>query len=788
MSNAIPVLATIDKVCICIDLLRYKSIESQGKAIGVVMTIKSKLLAGGVAISMALIAVLTLTLYTFGSLGDGFENIVIKSDASVIDSRNTEASIAMADESMSQITSDILLIADGINKSNMTVKMLEQKIKQLSTTQADLAKSLEQIQQNMPEGLARDTVEDVGDSVGDIEEVMRREALVALKETVNNMVQFAERMSARVDDIKVLSRELDKGSQNSTKVAAANLEIRELSKSFDSDIQVSRNTISFVLASVILVTLASAFIHTRAITKPLNRSIAIAEGIASGDLNQNVDIGSNDEFGKLGAAMSVMINNLRDDIEQTRNRADEATRIRLALDVGRTNVLVADKDLKIIYMNNSAKKTISEAEEAFKLALPDFDIDQIMGSDISKLHTNPEQQSKILQQLNAEHREELNIGGRSIRCYTNPVFGEDGSNLGVVMEFTDRTIAVSVQDDVASIVDAAKSGDLDQRVILENKEGFFLVLGERINKLLDVVSEAFDDVACAMNGLSQGDLSNKITRPYNGTYGAVKASVNNTIDSLQQIVTSIRESSDVISVAAREVMQGNVSMSRRTEQQAASLEETSSSTEELVEMVHGNAENAQTANRLASGTSEESEAGGIVIGDAINAMIAIRESSDKITEIVGVIDEIAFQTNLLALNASVEAARAGEHGRGFAVVATEVRNLAQRSAASAKEIKALIVDSRDKVRAGVDLVNHSGETLQAINSSVKKVGELISEIAASSKEQSHGLSQVNTAIRHMDESTQQNAALAEETSAASVSVSEQVDKMNKSLGFFKNHG
>ena len=305
-----------------------------------------------------------------------------------------------------------------------------------------------------------------------------------------------------------------------------------------------------------------------------------------------------------------------------------------------------------------------------------------------------------------------------------------------------------------------------------------------MNQLLDVVSDAFNNIATTMETMSKGDLSQKITTDYDGTYAVVKDAVNSTINSLRDIVNEIRESSDVISVAATEVMSGNTHMSNRTEQQASGLEELAASAEQLTATVNSNSDKAQTANKLSADAEQQAVAGVAVVDEAITAMTEINDSSDKITDIITVIDEIAFQTNLLALNASVEAARAGEHGRGFAVVASEVRNLAQRSAGAAKEIKELISDSERKVRVGVELVNRSGETLESITGAVKEVGNFVSDIAEASIEQSSGLEQVNTALKTMDDSTQQNAALAEETSAASESMSEQVEKMETSLDFF----
>ncbi|MCB1872826.1 MAG: HAMP domain-containing protein [Gammaproteobacteria bacterium] len=749
------------------------------------MTIKLKLLGGGIAVSLVLLAVLLLTLYSFATLSDGFREIVEQANTGVDSAKSTEANVVQADADLTRISVDMLGIGDDINRTNMTVKMLERKLIKVSATLTELAESLDGVAGELPDGLARDAAEDAKDAVGDIEESVRREALISLTDTVKKMNQFALGINGQVEGVKSLTEELGKVKALSARVLTANQEINALSKQFGVSIGISRNIIAAVLSLVALVTLIFAFLLTRSIIRPLHRSIEIAQGIAAGELNQNVDIIGKDETGQLGSAMAVMIANLKSNIDETQQRAEAATRIRLALDVGRTNVLVADADGKIIYVNQSAYRTLQEGAEELQQDLPGFDPEQLLDSNIWSLHVRQEEQRKAVQALTEEQREDLEIGGRSLRLITNPVFNADRERIGTVVEFTDRTAEVAVEREVEEIVGAARHGNLERRIEVANKQGFFKSLGEDVNQLLTVVSETFNDIASVMENLSRGDLSHKITRNYQGTYAVVQARVNSTIDQLQEIVGSISTSAKAINTATREVAAGNNSMSKRTEQQATRLEETASSTDELTSTVHSNADNAQLAKTLAGSARELAEQGGLVIGDAIGAMNAIHESSDRIAEIIGVIDEISFQTNLLALNASVEAARAGEHGRGFAVVATEVRNLAQRSAAEAREIKNLIQDSGEKVRAGVNLVNQSGSTLEEIVNSVKKVGDIIVEIAAASREQSQGLEQVNKAVREMDEMTQQNAALAEETSAASASMTEQVQMMTERLQFFK---
>jgi methyl-accepting chemotaxis protein len=254
---------------------------------------------------------------------------------------------------------------------------------------------------------------------------------------------------------------------------------------------------------------------------------------------------------------------------------------------------------------------------------------------------------------------------------------------------------------------------------------------------------------------------------------------------LVDIVNDVRHGSDEVSTAAQQIARGNDDLSQRTQEQASSLEETASSMEEMTSTVKQNAENASHANQLARGAREQAERGGEVVSQAVTAMREINSSSRKISDIVSLIDEIAFQTNLLALNAAVEAARAGEQGRGFAVVATEVRNLAQRSASAAKEIKLLINDSADKVHTGTALVDQSGKALAEIVDSVKKVTDIVAEIAAASQEQSAGIDQVNNAVSQMDEMTQQNAALVEEASAAARAMHEQASELTRQVGFFR---
>jgi len=292
--------------------------------------------------------------------------------------------------------------------------------------------------------------------------------------------------------------------------------------------------------------------------------------------------------------------------------------------------------------------------------------------------------------------------------------------------------------------------------------------------------------ATALAGrIAQGDLTADIEARGRDETGQLLRALKDMSDSLRRIVDDVHSSVGAIGMGTRQIASGNADLSQRTEEQASSLEETASSMEELTSTVKQNAENAKQANQLAIGASEVAVKGGAVVSEVVQTMSSINESSKKIVDIIGVIDGIAFQTNILALNAAVEAARAGEQGRGFAVVATEVRNLAQRSAAAAKEIKALIGDSVEKVGTGTKLVDAAGKTMEEIVTSVKRVTDIMSEITAASQEQSAGIEQVNQAITQMDEATQQNAALVEEAAAAAESLQEQAKTLDAAVDVFK---
>ena len=344
---------------------------------------------------------------------------------------------------------------------------------------------------------------------------------------------------------------------------------------------------------------------------------------------------------------------------------------------------------------------------------------------------------------------------------------------------------LAINDEIRRLVAAAAAGDFSARGDASKYEHRFREMVEGLNVLMETSHTGLSEVARVLGAMADNDLGVRITGDFKGMFGHLKDDVNRTVDSLTTVVRQIKDASGAINVAATEIAQGSTDLSVRTEDQAASLERTASSMEELTSTVGQNAENARQANQLAIGASSVAEKGGAVVVQVVTTMGGISESSKKIADIIGVIDGIAFQTNILALNAAVEAARAGEQGRGFAVVATEVRNLAQKSASAAREIKSLISDSVEKVDSGSRLVDQAGQTMAEVVESIKRVTGIVAEITSASQEQSNGIGQVNQAVSQMDDSTQQNAAMVEQTAAAAATMQKQAELLVQAVAKFR---
>ncbi|MGZ5044924.1 MAG: methyl-accepting chemotaxis protein [Methylobacter sp.] len=539
---------------------------------------------------------------------------------------------------------------------------------------------------------------------------------------------------------------------------------------------------TFTLSVVATVMIASV---ARNVIVKIESCIFAMYSMADGKYKKRFDLTRNDQLGDLERGMYTMQVILNSQLAEARQVTTEALRINRALDNVHSGVMVADSHFNIIYMNKAVQRVFSQAETDIRQQLPDFKADQLIGASIDHFHKKPEHQRKMLEQLTDSSHAELIIGGHSMEVVATPVLSEEGDRVGYVAEWLDRTAEVVVEREVSALVQGAVMGDFTQRIDLQGKDGFIKQLSEGLNELLETTESGINDVVRVLGALSSNDLTQTISNDYAGSFGQLKDDVNTTVEKLKEIVSQIRETTDSINTGAKEIAAGNNNLSHRTEEQAASLEETAASMEELTSTVQHNSANAKQANGLAVAASSIAGQGVEVVNEVVKTMNDINDASHRISDIISVIDDIAFQTNILALNAAVEAARAGEDGRGFAVVAVEVRNLAQRAATAAGEIKHLIDDSVMKVSSGSRLVIQAGQTMEEIVKSISGVTTMMSEISAASEEQTAGIEQVNMAIAQMDDVTQQNAALVEQAAAAAESLEEQAQSLFGTVSQFK---
>lgn len=475
---------------------------------------------------------------------------------------------------------------------------------------------------------------------------------------------------------------------------------------------------------------------------------------------------------------------LGDDLAQAKQNGDSALRIVQGLKYVQSCVLIVNAELDVIFVNESAGALFSKMEKDIRTLLPAFSANQLLGSSLTQFAHIPVLHRDTLSAIHDTYVAEFDLCGHTMKLTLKPVL-QAGERIGFVSEWVDRTVEVKIEREIESLVSEIRLGNLDKRIDLSDKSGFMKTLSQSINGLTDVIENVFGDVNRIIAKFAEGDLTNGIHADYQGIYAECRDNINDAMTKMSEFILQVREMAQFVNTSSQEIATGNSDLSHRVEQQAASLEETAASMQELTTIVQGNAENTENAMTVVKSAMAVAQESGHIVTSAISAMRAINDSSNRISDIISVIDEIAFQTSLLALNASVEAARAGEQGLGFSVVATEVRNLAQRSAEAAKQISALIEGSVKEVRSGAQFVNETGEALEEIVTNILKVSAIVDNIASSSSEQSQGISQVNKAVSQIDDITQQNAELAQQAAVGSSAMSEQSSKLMAMLDFFK---
>ncbi|PIE25534.1 MAG: chemotaxis protein [Neptuniibacter caesariensis] len=530
--------------------------------------------------------------------------------------------------------------------------------------------------------------------------------------------------------------------------------------------------------------LSAQFCINNRIVKELNAVQRHMLDVSEGVYLDPIPLDERGEIGELKRIVKILAIKLGFEVNDAKEAEQRAQRIKVALDNVSSNVMLADNEGEIIYCNDAVINMLRNAQDDIREQLPDFDAETLLGSNFGIFHETPEQQRYMLENLESTYTTQMKLGSRSFRVVANPVVDYSGARLGTVAEWKDITDQLIAEEQVENLIHKASCGELNERLNEQLYTGFMRNIAEGINLMLDAVIEPVREVQRVLSALSEGDLTKQMEGEFHGEFTELNNSLNTSIANLSAMVCEISTVGEMITKGASEISIGNSTLSARTEAQAASLEETAASMEQMTSTVKQNADNAEEARKQASEAQVLAEKGGEISSKVVASMGDIRQSSTRIVEIIGVIDEIAFQTNLLALNAAVEAARAGEQGRGFAVVASEVRSLAQRSASAAKEIKELISDSVDRVEEGGIFVDEAGKALVEIMGAIKNVSTIISEIASASREQAIGIEQVNIAITQMDERTQQNSTLVEEVASASSLMEGQAGQLQRLVNRF----
>ncbi len=437
-----------------------------------------------------------------------------------------------------------------------------------------------------------------------------------------------------------------------------------------------------------------------------------------------------------------------------------------ALDKLSANSMIADPDFNITYVLPALEESPGRSAAYWAAQPKPVDARKLVGLNIDVFHKNPGRIRDMLAKLTDSWGTSITFDNRSFSLRATPLFDATGAREGYVVEWVEKTEALASAGELASVIEAASQGDFTRPIDLARITPESRDVAKAVNAICSIMGEYLDHVDSVLGAMARGDLTHRMDLRFRGKLNDLAQSVNGTIDTLSDLVGRIKETGIALRRSTAQIAEGSTNLSSRAESQAASLEQTAATMEQMASTVRSNADNADRSNTLAGDASTRAAEGRAVVTSAVEAMDLIESSAGKIAEITTLIDSIAFQTNLLALNASVEAARAGDAGKGFAVVASEVRLLAQRSAEAARDIKALIADSSGHVSKGVELVQRTGSALDGITSSIVDLAAKVGEISAATREQSSGVEEISAAIMRMDELTQQNAGLAEQSAAA----------------------
>lgn len=512
-----------------------------------------------------------------------------------------------------------------------------------------------------------------------------------------------------------------------------------------------------ILVSACVFALFTAALLSRSILRPLAEIKILSDSLNAGHIPDTAVDRRSDEFGALARSLHT---GAKDRLDAERGRA--------AMDCSSAMVMLANNDHEIVFLNETLVELFKKREHEIKSDLPHFEAASLVGRKIDVFHKNPVHQRGMVEALSRNDSAEarINVGGVTFNLSVRPAFGRNGGRIGTVVEWRDLTQELILQNEIANVVSAAVDGDFTKRADMSLATGVLREIGERVNDLAETVDASLSECKSAVSLVAAGDLTASMDGAHRGVFADLQSDLNTMISNLRELVARIQRTATDIGDVSRTISDGANQLSTSADSQAASVEETTATMEGLTSTVKANNESAEAVRCLASDASARARAGREVVGEAMTAMHQLSESSSRISDIVSIIDGIAFQTNLLALNAAVEAARAGEAGKGFAVVASEVRGLAQRSSDAAKDISGLISESGSYVSDGVQLVNKTGDSLSALFDAVNEVSSRIGEISEACAEQASSVLEVSKVVVHVDKLTQQNSALAEQSASA----------------------
>lgn len=533
-----------------------------------------------------------------------------------------------------------------------------------------------------------------------------------------------------------------------------------------------------VAVALLVVGLLAAFASWRVagrIVRPISAAQVAAKRIAELQLDNRLVAEGNDEVAQLTRALDTMQQDLRKRIERESRIAAENAAVRQGLESSSSGLMIRDSQGRVRYANGALLGMLRRIESRIAERLPGFSADTLQDSAFDPLALCD---SVVASEAGGGRIGQLGVDQRVLELSASEIRDADGQPAGEVIEWQDRSAENAFREGLRHAAQQAAAGFLDARVEVNADDPRFAELARMFNELVGNTAAAIGEVETVISALAEGNLSARSSAELLGKFGELNANTNRTAEALAGVIGEIQQVVREINAASAEIAQGNGDLSRRTEQAAASIEETAAALHQVNSMVGSAAQNAGEAKTLAGRAADSAAEGGDVVRQVVTTMEGIRGASKQMSEIIAVIDGIAFQTNILALNAAVEAARAGEQGRGFAVVASEVRALAQRSADAAKQIAGLIRDSESRVQGGASLAHQAGERMDTIVASAQQVAEIVADIAAGAVEQAKGISEVNAAVEQLDEATQANAALVEQMAASAEALSQQAGHLD----------